>query len=433
MSKIAPEPDDPHGHGHGRPTVKVHASVHKDLDSHHEKALEMKLKECSDEALLAEIARRGIDIKHSVTEDSVKETYKFERVLGEGASGQVHLVRHKKSGQLFACKVIVKDGGMNDADSMNTEIEIMKHVRHKHVVGLYELFESNVCMWLILELVQGGDLNFFISKTEHYSEAVVAHLFEQALKGVHYLHSRGVVHRDLKLDNILLHGKVTDGEVKIADFGLSALVKVGSAGYDRSESSKRKEYKGLKEMWGTATYFAPELIQGGGYGPQADVWSLGCILFEMLSGRHPFPSCENDDELFEKIKKADYDISSGPWAHISAEAKTLVQGLLTVDPAQRLSCTEALRHPWFTSSTKPNTHLSDAHTNIKDKVGVKTTAAHDQAPVAAAAAADGHGGGGADAELDAVQTELKPAKTPQRRGLMSFLSHPGFHLTTTQE
>ena len=414
MAKVAPEANDDHA-----PHVVVHAAIHKDLGSHHEVALETRLKDCTDEQILAEIARRGIDVKHSVTEETIKENYIFEKFLGEGASGQVHLVKHKKTGHHFACKVIKKDGSMNDADSMSTEIEIMKHIRHKHVVGLYELFESNLCMWLILELVQGGDLNFFISHAEHYSEQVVSHLFAQILKGVHYLHSRGIVHRDLKLDNILLHGSVQGGDVKIADFGLSALVKVGSPGYDKSESVKRKEYRGLHEMWGTATYFAPELIDGA-YGPQADVWSIGCILYEMLSGSHPFDA-ENDDELFAKIKGAQFTIEGGAWGHISAGARDLVKKLLTVDPALRLSCTEALRHPWITGEGLDESHgkhLSDSHDAIRRRVDAKgaTTAASPTA--AGAAAAAGTTGAGEEA--------ASPKPKAPKRGLMSFLSHPSF-------
>ena len=428
MAKVAPEVLPVEGsHELTAGHVKVHATIHKDLGAHHDTALDTKLRDCTDEQIIAEIARRGIDIKHSVTEDSVKETYKFERFLGEGASGQVHLVKHKKTGQLFACKVIRKDGGMNDADSMSTEIEIMKHVRHKHVVGLYELYESNTCMWLILELVQGGDLNFFISKTGHYSEKTVSHLFGQVLRGVHYLHSRGIVHRDLKLDNILLHGEVETGDVKIADFGLSALIKVGSPGYDKSESAKRKEYKGLHEMWGTATYFAPELI-GGAYGPQADVWSIGCILYEMLSGLHPFEA-ETDEELYDLIKSARYNMQDGCWSTISDGAKDLLQKLLTVDPAARLSCTEALRHPWITGEgldESHSRHLSDTHEAIRKRNDAKVNA------LAATHTTTTHGSEAT--EMDNI-AELAPkqSKVPQRRGLMSFLSHHSFSFGKSEE
>ncbi len=170
---------------------------------------------------------------------------------------------HKQSGEVFACKIIHKDGNMNDASSMGTEIEIMKRVRHRHVVSLVELYESPSCLWLILELIDGGDLRTLLAHNSHYSEAMASRHMKQLLEGIHYLHSRGVVHRDIKLDNILLHGSKGDssgGEVKIADFGLSALIQVGTKGYDPQESGKRKRYNRLTDRWGTPMFYAPELI-----------------------------------------------------------------------------------------------------------------------------------------------------------------------------
>ena len=153
---------------------------------------------------------------------------------------------------------------MNDAASMATEIEIMKRVRHRHVVSLIELFESPSCLWLILELVDGGDLRSLLAHHSHYSEAMASRHMKQILEGLHYLHSRGVVHRDIKLDNILLygsrHGETGAGEVKIADFGLSALIQIGTKGYDPQESGKRKRYNKLHDRWGTPMFYAPELI-----------------------------------------------------------------------------------------------------------------------------------------------------------------------------
>lgn len=244
---------------------------------------------------------------------------------------------------------------MNDAASMSTEIEILKRVRHQHVVTLYELFESATCMWLILELVDGGDLNYFIGEHKHYSERVIGHHFRQILMGLHYLHSQGIVHRDMKLDNVLIKGDHESGMVKIADFGLSALVRMSNTGYDRSASSKRKAFNGLKDMWGTASYFAPELINRS-YGPQADMWSTGCILYEMISGEHPFVA-ETEEELFHLIQHARFSFAAPIWETVSDTAKDLVQKILVVDPMKRLSATEALQHPFFTSHEHADEHI----------------------------------------------------------------------------
>ena len=270
------------------PFVKVHSEMSADLDYDHAKALDLPLRECTDEQLIAELARRKVDIQHRVTSDLVAKYYHFEKLLGHGASGKVYLVYHRETGEKFACKVIKKDGSMNDAQSMNTEIEIMKRIRHVHVVTLYELFESAQCMWLILELVEGTGLRGGLAGHAHYSEEVAARYVKQILMGLHYLHNHGVIHRDMKIDNILIHGEPDEGYVKITDFGLSALVKPGTNGY-ATESGKRKGYTGLTEMWGTPTHYAPELIDRA-YGPQADMWSLGCMIYEMLTGTEAFPS-----------------------------------------------------------------------------------------------------------------------------------------------
>jgi calcium/calmodulin-dependent protein kinase IV len=269
--------------------VRVHTEVTTGLDYDHEKALCRQLKECTDEELICEIARRRIDIQHRVTLDLVTKYYNFEKLLGRGASGKVFLVQHKASGEYFACKVIKKDGKMNDNQSMSTEIEIMKRVRHQYIITLYELFESSQCMWLIIELANGVGLRGGLADHAHYSEAVAAKYVKQILTAVHYLHSRGVVHRDLKINNILLSNDDPENSiVKIADFGLSALLRPGKDGYS-NDSTKRKTFNGLKQQWGTPTHYAPELIACA-YGPQADLWSLGCMTFEMMTGYEAFPS-----------------------------------------------------------------------------------------------------------------------------------------------
>lgn len=233
------------------PGIKVHTVVTGEMDYDHEAAMLIPLGEVSDEQLLAEVARRRLDLHDKITDTLVKETYDVGRVVGHGASGQVYEVTHKTTGQKYACKVVKKNANMNDAQSMSTEIEIMKRIRHRHVVSMYELYETPKCLWIVLEMVDGGDLHHFLANTQNFNEVMAAKHFKQILQGVHYLHSLGVVHRDLKLDNILLTGGGQNAEMKIADFGLSALVRIDELGYDAAESAKRKNYKELKEMWGT--------------------------------------------------------------------------------------------------------------------------------------------------------------------------------------
>lgn len=186
------------------PDIKVHSVVSFDLDYDHDKAMQIPLGEVTDEQLLAEVARRRLDLHDKITDGLVKETYDIGKTIGHGASGKVYNVTHKVTGQAFACKVVKKNANMNDAQSMSTEIEIMKRIRHRNIVSMYELYETPKCLWIILELVDGGDLHHFLANTLHYNEVMAARQFRQILTGLHYLHSLGVVHRDLKLDNILL-------------------------------------------------------------------------------------------------------------------------------------------------------------------------------------------------------------------------------------
>ena len=337
--------------------MQVHSEMSVDLDHNHEKALGRPLRDCTDEQLIAELARRKVDIQHRVTSDVVAKYYHFESVLGYGASGKVYLVYHRVTGEKFACKVIKKDGQMNDAESMNTEIEIMKRVRHENIVTLYELFESAKCMWLILELVDGTGLRGGLGQVSHYSEAVAARYVRQICTGLHYLHTRGVVHRDLKIDNILLVGAHDSGVVKIADFGLSALLIPGESGYEANVSQKRKAFTGLTQMWGTPTHYAPELIERS-YGPQADMWSLGCVIYEMLTGEEAYAAPEGMErkDLYANIKAARYDKRRLEELRISAEAQDLLAKIFTTNPVARLSASEALLHPWVSGEGHTENH-----------------------------------------------------------------------------
>lgn len=327
------------------PDIKIHTVVSAEMDYDHDKAMAIPLGEVSDEQLLAEVARRNLDLHDKITDSLVKETYNLGDPIGIGASGEVLLATHRTNNTKFACKIVKKNSSMNDAQSMSTEIEIMKRVRHRNIVSMYELYETPKCLWIILELVDSGDLLTHLATIDEHSEKLAARFIKQVFHGLHYLHSLGIVHRDIKLDNILLNH---EGMIKIADFGLSALVRLGESGYDPDESKKRKSYRELHEMWGTKEYFAPEIIDQA-YGPQADVWAVGCILFEILCGRHAFPreSGEDNQSHYARIKKGVLDFTKSGWKNVSNGAKELVRMLLMVDPNERLSASEALLHPWI--------------------------------------------------------------------------------------
>ena len=218
------------------------------------------------------------------------------------------------------------------------------------------------------------------------------------------MHSLGIIHRDLKLDNILLTGTGACRDIKIADFGLSALVRIGEQGYDPSDSCKRKGYKALSDMWGTKEMFAPELIDQA-YGPQADMWSVGCILYEMLSGHQAFPIRDHDTEssFYSRIKRGDYDMSRSVWRRVSADGKDLLHYMLKVDPEKRISgkntfmtlysrifhtntlnllATEALRHRWITSveiNERENSR-NNSSVSVNERVNAKVLRKQESKP-----------------------------------------------------
>jgi len=347
--------------------ILVHAEISSELDTNHELAQEIPLGMATDEQLLAEVKLRGLDLHESITIELVKKKYDFNQVLGHGASGEVFLVTKKGTNEKFACKIVQKDGSMNDAASMATEIEIMKRLRHRNVCSMWELYESPKCLWIILELIEGGDLKSHLAATseDHYTESLVCVYFKQCLEAIHYLHSRGVVHRDLKLDNIMVDAY---GVIKIVDFGLSALCELGEKGYDLELSSKRKRYNKLLEMWGTPNMYSPELIAGG-YGPQTDMWSLGCVLYELLTGNQAFPiyEGESEEDLYRRINAAEYDKDA--LSSLSPEAVDLLSHLLKPHPVNRYSASEALSHPWIggeaKSYSRSNNYLANSHSMMK--------------------------------------------------------------------
>lgn len=177
---------------------------------------------------------------------SLLETYDCGEILGKGSSAQVFQVTHKRTGVKYACKVVHKNMTINDEGTMNTETEIMKRMKHENIIGLHELYETASSKWFILELANGGSLHTALAAESNYTEELVARHFKQVLQGVQYLHSMGIVHRDLKQDNILCSiSESEDGKkqytAKIADFGLSAVI-------DSNRVRNVKSFHKLKEV-----------------------------------------------------------------------------------------------------------------------------------------------------------------------------------------
>jgi len=260
--------------------------------------------------------------------------------LGRGAFSVVKLAVNKKTSERFAVKIIDKKNVGSDLVRLETEIQILKKVHHPNVISLKELFDTPEYLFIVTELVTGGELFDKIVEKGSYTEKTAATLVIKIVSAIDYLHNLGIVHRDLKPENLLLKSATDDTEVKLADFGLSKIVGPHV----------------MMTACGTPGYVAPEVLSATGYDKEVDLWSIGVITYILLCG---FPPFYNEDlpKLFEQIMKADYDFPPEYWNHVSKDAKDFIKKLLVVDPSKRLSSQQALSHPWLTGNA-PETLLT---------------------------------------------------------------------------
>jgi calcium/calmodulin-dependent protein kinase I len=250
-------------------------------------------------------------------------------VLGSGYFATVKVGIKKDNGEKVAVKVIEKVKVAESPHLLENEILIMKKIHHTNIVSLQGVFDTPDALIIVMELMRGGELYEKIVEKKHFSEKDASYLMRQVFHALEYLHSIGVVHRDLKLENMLLVNK--DGlEMKLADFGLSKLYS-GQA---------------LQTACGTPFYVAPDILLGTGYGPGVDMWATGVLLYILLSGRLPFHA-DNDAALFQLILEGKLVFKSPQFDTVSKEAQDLIKHLLVVDPDKRYTAKQALEHPFI--------------------------------------------------------------------------------------
>lgn len=259
--------------------------------------------------------------------------YELGATLGRGNYGLVKIAINCETGQQYAVKIVKKDV-LEDNSTANVdikrEIAIMKALDHQNIVSLNDVLYSPKRVFMVMELVKGGELFESIVKNGKQSEEMARKYFHQLIDAVHYCHHRGVYHRDLKPENLLLG---ENGELKITDFGFSAM----------------KDYGAhlLHTNCGSPHYCAPEVWNGecdeSGYdGRKNDAWSCGIILYVMLTGKQPFFD-EEEDALLDKVNAGKVDYPE----HLSPGAKDLIQHLLDRNPKKRFSLSKVKRHSWF--------------------------------------------------------------------------------------
>ncbi|KAK4704262.1 hypothetical protein P7C70_g1946, partial [Phenoliferia sp. Uapishka_3] len=256
-----------------------------------------------------------------------KRDYEFGRTLGIGGYGEVKLVKETKTGKEFACKVIEKKI-VADMEYQLRRQNLLLDLHHNGVIKLHEWFESKERFYLIFELAAGGELYQHLLEATRFKEPEAREVASTLTKALSYLHARGVVHRDLKLENVL-YRSTEFSDCCISDFGLAAQL----------------EGRPLFNHCGSAGYTAPEVYTPGGYGAEVDMWSLGVVVFCLMGGRFPYKNTE-PLALAEEARTTKLYFPR-TWDDISADAKDFVSRCLVVDPKKRMTAAEALEHPWF--------------------------------------------------------------------------------------
>ncbi|XP_008208483.1 ribosomal protein S6 kinase 2 beta [Nasonia vitripennis] len=288
----------------------------------------------------------------------ITDEYDFKQEIGKGSYSTVYLAVHKATKAEYAIKVI--DRKKRDPTE---EIEILlRYGRHPHIVTLRALHEDERHVYLVLELLRGGELLDRMLQRRNFTEAEAAEVTYTITSVVHYLHENGVVHRDIKPSNIL-YAKTgfNPSTLCICDLGFAKQL--------------RAENGLLMTPCYTANFVAPEVLKRQGYDAACDIWSLGILLYIMLSGRIPFPNTPGDtaNDILDRIGRGYIDIETGVWCQISTEAKELVKRMLHVDPARRPTAANILKHPWIVNRHRlPLNLLPDI---TKDPVTVKNAVA----------------------------------------------------------
>ncbi|XP_055389418.1 ovarian-specific serine/threonine-protein kinase Lok [Condylostylus longicornis] len=270
------------------------------------------------------------------------DKYYIGKNLGSGACGTVRLVYDVRTCDEYAMKIVQKNPlaestrscNLNDPNRVLNEVKIMKSLEHPCVVKMHDIVDKADSVYMVLEYMKGGDLLTRIIKNKRLSEKISKLFFYQMCHAVRYLHENGITHRDLKPDNILLETDDEETLLKISDFGLSKNVRKNSE---------------LRTLCGTPLYVAPEILLTGGrgsYTEKVDIWSLGVVLFTMLSGTLPF-SDDYGTPATEQIRRGDFKFNHPSWKNVSSTAKKFIIEMLTVDPFRRPSINYVLTHRWL--------------------------------------------------------------------------------------
>ena len=284
----------------------------------------------------------------SIYKGDITHFYEIIKKIGEGGYGKIYKVKNKESGDIRAMKQILKSK-IPDIEKFQNEIKILSMVDHPNIVRLFEVIEDDKYFNLFQELCTGGELLSKVQKP--LKEKEIAKIFKQIMSAIAYCHEKGIVHRDMKLENILFSTESEDSPIKIIDFGLSVLL--GKKDVKENEVTDLKKY-GFKRMTtkvGTIYYMSPEVIKGN-YDEKCDIWACGVILYTLLAGYPPFNG-QTDKDIYNMISKMSFDFEQPVWKGVSKYAKELIKKMLS--PAKsRYTAEEVLNSKWLSVKTKKN-------------------------------------------------------------------------------
>ncbi|XP_068275429.1 serine/threonine-protein kinase DCLK1 isoform X2 [Nyctibius grandis] len=282
---------------------------------------------------------------------SIAERYKVGRTIGDGNFAIVKECIERSTGREYALKIIKKSKCRGKEHMIQNEVSILRRVKHPNIVLLIEEMDMPTELYLVMELVKGGDLFDAITSTNKYTERDASGMLYNLASAIKYLHSLNIVHRDIKPENLLVY-EHQDGSksLKLGDFGLATIVDGP-----------------LYTVCGTPTYVAPEIIAETGYGLKVDIWAAGVITYILLCGFPPFRGSGDDQEvLFDQILMGQVDFPSPYWDNVSDSAKELITMMLQVDVDLRFSALQVLEHPWVNDDGLPeNEHQLSVAGKIK--------------------------------------------------------------------
>ena len=298
------------------------------------------------------------NLKIATDYTNLNDIYEITKTLGKGKYGLIKLGKNKKTNEEVAIKILCKTNMRNDQLTLiKTEIDILKICHHKNIIKLYDIFENENFFYIIMEYCSGGDLFSYLERNKfHIPERQSCKIIYKILKALSYLHSFGIIHRDIKSENILItYNNDEEFDIRINDFNLSKILGPG-------------EY--CNETCGTLSYVAPEILLKKKYNKLVDSWSLGVTCYLLISGSLPFDHPLNDKEIIRKTIYEQPNFRNGIWEKIPNECINFISKLLEKNPKKRMTINEALNHEWikkfgFDNEIKCNNNNSNHNFDIE--------------------------------------------------------------------